>query len=583
MVNILRGPRRRILISLLLALLLVSALPLPVMAADYSFTVDKNIVNVHILADGSIDIEYWLTFTVDAGARPIDVVDIGMPKGSFNRGDVIASLDGTPITNIEKSPYVDYGFAVNLGSNKIPAGQSGTLYVKANCREMVYPDSSDEAYASMVFRPTWFSQQLSHGSTELTVSIFFPPGVSPDDTRYHQIAYDEARMEGETPVMVWHRPEARPHGQYDYGVSFPKSFVSSIIQPPKTVAPSAGSSSGGATGSSGGSGDSSLWFLLIVAVVAGGIGWAAKRHERKQKMKYLPPSIQVEGVKIKKGLTPVEAAILAEKPLPRVVAMILFSCVKKGLVRVKDAAPPITLELLVPRDAVSRDTPLTAHQVFFNDDGSFFEYEVSGDVDSRQHKVKPYEADFLKAIDKTGHLDREALQTMVTRLIVSITKKMKGYAAEATLAYHREMLWRAWRQVKSAQTPEDMTENLEWTMLDPEYERKMSQYAGHWAHGSFWWYRGMVPYHSAPMPTAAAGATGSGQLAGSEFAHGLVSGIERAATGILPDAQGFTEGVTGQIDPGVNAGGGWGGGGGGGCACACACAGCACACAGGGR
>jgi hypothetical protein len=51
-------------------------------------------------------------------------------------------------------------------------------------------------------------------------------------------------------------------------------------------------------------------------------------------MHYPLPKIRVEGVEVKKGLTAVEAAILAEIPLDRVLFMILYGLVKKGVIRV---------------------------------------------------------------------------------------------------------------------------------------------------------------------------------------------------------------------------------------------------------
>ena len=57
--------------------------------------------------------------------------------------------------------------------------------------------------------------------------------------------------------------------------------------------------------------------------------WAAGRKKRR-KMEYLPPALAVEGTGVKRGLTAVEAAILLEAPLNKVMTMILFGLVKKG-------------------------------------------------------------------------------------------------------------------------------------------------------------------------------------------------------------------------------------------------------------
>ena len=58
---------------------------------------------------------------------------------------------------------------------------------------------------------------------------------------------------------------------------------------------------------------------------------------QRRKLKYLPPKIAIEGHGIKRGLTAVEAAILMEQPLDKVMTMILFGVVKKRRRRSRDA------------------------------------------------------------------------------------------------------------------------------------------------------------------------------------------------------------------------------------------------------
>ena len=54
-------------------------------------------------------------------------------------------------------------------------------------------------------------------------------------------------------------------------------------------------------------------------------------------MQYMPPKIAIEGHGIKRGLTAVEAAILMEQPLDKVMTMILFGVVKKECSRSRHA------------------------------------------------------------------------------------------------------------------------------------------------------------------------------------------------------------------------------------------------------
>ena len=62
-------------------------------------------------------------------------------------------------------------------------------------------------------------------------------------------------------------------------------------------------------------------------------------NAKRRKLEYLPPKISIEGHGIKRGLTAVEAAILMEEPLDKVMTMILFGVVKKNAATVTSKDP----------------------------------------------------------------------------------------------------------------------------------------------------------------------------------------------------------------------------------------------------
>ena len=134
---------------------------LPVLAQDYSFEVPEVEVNVYLESDGTAAIEYNYLFRNAAGAHVIDFVDIGMPgASSYNLGDITATINGNPITDISDSPYVD-GVALGLGSNAIQPGDTGIVYMyAANVRRMSFtlPHSEKgEDYASINFQPNYLN------------------------------------------------------------------------------------------------------------------------------------------------------------------------------------------------------------------------------------------------------------------------------------------------------------------------------------------------------------------------------------------------------------------------------------------
>ena len=184
-------------------------------------------------------------------------------------------------------------------------------------------------------------------------------------------------------------------------------------------------------------------------------------------------------------------------------------------------------------------------------------------------------------------------------LINSVSKKMKGFSRRETLDYYRDITKRAWAQVEAAETPEvkseKFDENMDWTMLDEDYEdRTRDVFRTGPVFIPMWWprydpgYRGSVTSASPkPVSTTSHSPTGTGmslpQLPGSAFAASVVTGVQNFSSDVIGNVTNFTNGVTQKTNPVPVSKSGGGGRSGGGCACACACAGCACACAGGGR
>jgi len=538
--------------GLLLAALLLFLPAKPALAQDYSFTVDSNVSSVYILEDGSIDIVYDITFTNDPGAHVIDIVDIGMPNDQYDLSSAQATIDGKPVTGIYKSEWLDTGVEIHLGSNQILPGQTGTVHLEINNPHMVYQDDQDEEYASVRFYPHYY-EGTGHGTTYLRVSFYFPPGVQPDETRYHDQEFSEAYIEGDRPVMTWINPEARADQQYQFGVSFPKKYVNQVYAKP------AFDIMGAITGVI-----AALFGTLLPLTICGGIAlWfilgavVGTLRRRKRLMDYMPPLVSVEGLGIKRGLTAVEAATLLEAPLNKVLTMILFGLVKKGAVRVV-SDKPLRLE---------RAEPLP-------------------------EGLHPYENDFLAAVKKNGELSEKELVDVTTKLIKAVNLKMKGFHAKDTIAYYKDIVSRAWQQVESAQTPEVVDENLEWMMMDEDFEEMLPQTFGPQPvpMPAWWWMQPTTTSTSSAKPVAGkpAPSTGAPQtLPGAQLADSVVKGIGNVSNTIVGSLSAFTARVTGATHPvpvAKSSGGGWSSSGGGSsCACACACAGCACACAGGGR
>ena len=585
-------------IFLLLVLAGLFVMPTPVQAQDYLFEVTAQEVEAYIEEDGTLSLWYLIEFQNSSSGAPIEYVDIGMPSSSYSLSSIQATLDGKTIKTIESSPYVTNGFAVNLGNDAIQPGQTGTVTAWiSGIQNILTPyDSGDlENYINFQFSPSWFGSQYDRSNaTEYRVTIILPPGVGLDEGRYYYPnnwpGADEPDDVGQTEAegrqyYSWYTNNADAHSQYIFGAAFPSQYVpadsvvTKIPQEDNTVTnyqePS--SSPLGISSIMSAIGGNVCCFgtgLIFIAI----FGWSIYQGTvgaQKRKMKYLPPKMKIEGHGIKRGLTAVEAAIVMEQPMDKVLTMILFGTLKK------EATTVIQQEPLI----LENTTPLP-------------------------EGLHPYEVNFLNAFAEPESKRKAALQKLMVDLINSVSQKMKGFSRKETVAYYEDIMRRAWLMVEQAETPEVKSERynqtLEWTMLDDEYaDRTRRTFTGP-VFVPMWWPRYSPSYRrniarmgGTPVSTGTVGKVSTGSssskgsvsmphIPGSDFAAGVINGVTGMAAGAVGNLTSFTSGITNRTNPipvATKSGGGGfrGGGGGGGCACACACAGCACACAGGGR
>jgi hypothetical protein len=549
------------LTCLLLALTTTSAY-----AQTYYFQVDSLDVAVYANTDGTSTIDYQIVFTNTVQASPIDYVDIGVPNDSYSLSNVSAEIDGASISDIQNSEYVKPGVAIGLGPRSIAPGKSGTVHVRIeNVGKVFYPSTAEgvKDYASLEFSPTWFGSEYVTGSTKTTVTLFLPPGINPDEPRYHAVRggwtgtdQPESGYDKDGRVFYkWTSDLANAHTQYTFGASFPAKLIpaDSIVKEPliKFNADDLGGLCG----------------CLVVLGFVGSFIWGIYESiwgAKKRKLEYLPPKISVEGHGIKRGLTAVEAAVLMEQPIDKVMTMILFSLVKKNAASV-----------------ISKD-PMTIKA-----------------VDPLPEGLQEYEKSFLAAfqIEQKSSRTKE-LQTTIIDLVKSIGEKMKGFSRKETIAYYKDIMDRAWAQVETAETPavkmEKFDQYMDWTMLDDKFgDRTGEVFRSQPVVLPTWWGRYDPTYSSssggglhsstAPSSSGTGGSISLPTLPGADFAASMVGGIQNFSSKVVGDLTSFTSGVTDKTNPVpvVRSSGSHGGGGG--CACACACAGCACACAGGGR
>ena len=561
---------KRSLPFLLLFVLLMVNLQ-PVIAQTYRFQVERATADVFVNEDGTVSIEYTYLFRNSPNADPIDVVDIGMPTRDYDLNSVSAQINGQPVSNIDTSPYVDPGVAIDLGQNDIQPGATGELTVQIGVvRGMLFKANTQEAepYASFQFTPNYYGSEFVTGNTDLTVTLRLPPGLASEEPRYFppenwpgSEAPDALGVDEQDRVFYrWQSSQANASDQYIFGAAFPARTIPAAALmtevpfrfDPELICPA-------------------LFCLGFVGFMGLTI-YGAVVGDRKRRLEYLPPKLSIEGNGIKRGLTAVEAAIVMQQPMDRILTMILFSVLKKGAATVVERSP-MKLEITTPAP----------------------------------EGLLSYELDFLQAMeaDKTTG-QRTRLQNVMTNLVKSVSEKLRGFSRKESAAYYQSIMEKAWEQVAAADTPEVKMKNfddaMDWTMLDQRFdERTRETFGPRPVILPIWWGRfdpnvgrSGLPSGGGPSVSTSGNNPPQGMnlptLPGGEFAASMVTGMQTFSANVVGDLTSFTGGVTEKTNPvpktpasGGGKSGGGGGGGGRSCACACACAGCACACAGGGR
>ncbi len=605
--------------------------PQPAVAQDYVFSVPDTRMQVYLQPDGSAHVVYDFTFLNSYG-DPLDVFDIGMPNENWSLSSVDANLDGSPPNNIEVSTYVDNAVAIYF-DNGIDRVTSGTLHVEFDVEDMVYQDVTREGYASLQITPTWFDSDIVTSGGDLNIAIYMLPGISPDEVLQQSVPFSDKALFQERAVALFYKEAWSATGAYRVGVSFPDRGMTNVIrqnvlelanlwleQNPGVVFFLSAASlalmalaffrfSGGTgiviflgLGVAVGCGAFLIPFtaLLMLPVAIAAVIFVEVSLARRKKQ-YLPPIAQVEGGGIKRGLTAPEAAVLLEEPLGKIVTLVIFGLLRKGVLT---QVPDSTLRVKVEPE---------------------FDGLKKSRLEAAQQKgvvLHEYEHAFLNALqggagDGNGMRVENANFSAATKeLIDGAAKRMEGFDLSDTQAYYKGIIRRALTEaaaVGDVKVREKQVDtDLEWILLDKNYPTVFNRPG--WTYRPIW----TRPFFTGGLPLSTGTSGGSGSIGGSrpsgggginfgDVAGGFAGWAQTTMGGLantilpgslsVPTRGGFTDlsgadRVTGDIFEAIskaaaesNSKGGGGSSGGGGRSCACACAGCACACAcaGGGR
>ena len=547
---------RRILA--LISILILASITIPLALGLASKTTASPKVKVEVLHEyakltieknGTVILEYWIRMKVNEGAIR-RYIQVGMPIPSFK---VVKVIDKTTNKTLRFKPIRESPekcFVEVYPNKPVREGEEIEIYLKVFVYDFLFPDEVNPGNIGMLFKPASWIPEAITGVRELRILIILPPGVSIGEFKcipdYDNILTVNGRI-----ALYWERHNRPPQIDFDVGVSFPEKYVV-IKLPPETIKKPKVKPTTRHKGISPGT----IIAIIILAIffVFSAIGAVVSRKEE-----YESPLLVIEALGPRKGLTAVEAAYLIMKyegrrEYEKILTMILYGMLKKGFA------------------IVTSYNPLRIH---------VFKEKIP--------QMRYYEREFAECLKPNGEIDETKIHMVFDKLDNVLREKMRGYCLKDTIKYYKDIVKRAWDEVKKAKTPEvklrKVNENLEWLMLDPDFEDKMRSlpdiiiiYDPTWD-----WYWTRIP---APAPPPRPGESISlrdiaDRIASSveNTARDIASKVEKAADKIAeifdrdnPSRTSPSERFTGGSCICVCVS----------CACVCACVSCACACASGG-
>ena len=230
---------RRLVFTVLL-LIALAAIPMQVNAQDYSYTVPQMTVDAFWNEDGSLALEYTFVFVNDDWGHPIDYVDLGLPNADFDINTITAFVDGNQVYDISADDFLGDGYGVAIGTapNVISPGSTGTVQVKiGRITNVLYNASEGDRLCQRSIETSLLYLRNIVRSDGPDGNFPLPPGIKEDEPRYYSAPagfneVPESGFDAEGRIYYrWHNANANPYTQYEFGASFPKSYVpaSSIV------------------------------------------------------------------------------------------------------------------------------------------------------------------------------------------------------------------------------------------------------------------------------------------------------------------------------------------------------------------
>jgi hypothetical protein len=381
----------------------------PASSAIYVITSEQ--LDVFVGHDGSADMSYQIGITVRPQSTIISGFVIHLPNWHFETSDVSAKLDNKVLQGLKKTGPAENDLQVNLDSaNEMSPGQSYAFSLVVNVGAMVLKHPSDPSKARISITPTWWDPNIVQSIQSLKVNLNLPEDLL-DQSKVQYSDGAQVGEHGNRLILSWNYTDVPSDQRTELHADIPASAVSHVYDPFWDIQFHFYQN----------------WLYMIVVIVA--VVVVAVGIRKALRKPYVKPYLNIEGWGPRKGLGPMEAALLLDLGNDRVAAMFLVDLAMVDAIGVQD--------------------------------------KMQIEVKNPEHEGRS--SPFLGCI-RNGRLDPIATTNFLGALKDEVTGKLEGYDIAETKAHYSGQGPSKWSLLKGAKAPN--IDDLLWLMTDPKAKKR---------------------------------------------------------------------------------------------------------------
>jgi len=398
----------------LLVLQATALLAQPSLGASASgevYVITSERLDVFVGHDGSADMSYQIGITVRPQSTIVGGFVIHLPNWHFETSDVSAMLDNKVVQGLKKTGTAENDIRVTLDpADEMQPGVSYQFSMAVNVGAMVMKHPTDTSKARVSITPTWWDPDIVQSIQSLSVNLNLPEDLL-DQSKVQYTAGAVLGEHGNRLILSWNYTDAPSDQRTELHADIPASAVSHVYDPFWDIQFHFYQN----------------WLYLIVVVVA--VVVVAVVVRRVLRKPYVKPYLNIEGWGPRKGLGPMEAALLLDLGNDRVAAMFLVDLAMVDAIGVQD--------------------------------------KMQIEVKNPEHEGRS--SPFLGCI-RNGRLDPIATTNFLGALKDEVTGKLEGYDIAETKAHYSEQGPSKWSRLKGSKAPN--IDELLWLMTDPKAKKR---------------------------------------------------------------------------------------------------------------